>query len=124
MDGSKPRQINFRMPIADAMRLDMLAQSEGLTTPDYVKRLVYAAVFPGEPVRSRTVVVDIDRGPKPPANTHVAARMTKERRKTEPPPRAIKPGVNTARKNGCDHPKDKRQSLGYMTRCGECGARL
>ena len=24
----------------------------------------------------------------------------------------------------CHHPKDRRESLGYMTRCGVCGARV
>src|SRR5487761_2159864 len=107
MDGSKPRQINFRMPNADAMRLDMLAQSEGLTTPDYVKRLVYAAAFPGEPVRSRTVVVDIDRGPTVPTNSHVAARMTKARRTINASPPVDAPHVH-------DFKQTKSSSLGTI----------
>jgi hypothetical protein len=48
VDGAKPRQINFRLPEADAQRLDALAAAEHRTTPDYVRAVVLRHCFPGE----------------------------------------------------------------------------
>ncbi len=48
MDGSKPRQINFRLPEADAQRLDMLAAADHRSTPDYVRSVILSQCFPGE----------------------------------------------------------------------------
>ncbi len=52
MDGSKPRQINFRLPEADAQRLDMLAVADHRSTPDYVRSVVLSFCFPGAVVKT------------------------------------------------------------------------
>jgi predicted transcriptional regulator len=40
----KPRQINFRLPEADARSLDALAAAEHRSTPDYVRSMALAHI--------------------------------------------------------------------------------
>ena len=51
-DGTKARQINFRLPEADAQRLDALAAAEHRSTPDYVRSVIMRVCFPGAAARA------------------------------------------------------------------------